>query len=444
MIGVVVSHADPASTLIGERLLAHGTWRSFTDTDHPKHAGGGTVYRQDHFELRSWESIHLELTDIAPVFSDPSVLVFVSRHAGETGPLLSTHFPGNVGSAQFGGVPNEVPAAAPRTATFLYHGLKGHAPDGYDVGLECTHHGPSSVGASCVFVEVGSSATEWNDPAGTQAVANAVMALPAHDPSCDRTVVGFGGGHYVPRFERIIAETGWCVGHIAADWAIEEIGDPAVRASVIAQLFEQSGAEFALVDGDAPDLRDAINSAGYRVISETWLRETDGVDLHLVGAVEDRLGAIDEGVRLGAHTDVDPAALCEHTLPGQLINRLQAHDREIAVETIAGTVTAYASVENGKRLRGPVLCPPDITYRDIIERCVPILEDICDDVALTHEALVLTDESFDPQKARELGVDEGPAFGTLASGSPVDVGGRTVEPDEVMTRREQRIAIERS
>ena len=39
---------------------------------------------------------------------------------------------------------------------------------------------------------------------------------------------------------------------------------------------------------------------------------------------------------------------------------------------------------------------------------------------------------FDPDRARELGVPEGPLFGRLHQGESVDVGGRTVHPDEVV------------
>jgi ribonuclease Z len=39
---------------------------------------------------------------------------------------------------------------------------------------------------------------------------------------------------------------------------------------------------------------------------------------------------------------------------------------------------------------------------------------------------------FDPARAAELGVEPGPQFGLLQSGAPVEAGGRTVQPGEVM------------
>ena len=39
---------------------------------------------------------------------------------------------------------------------------------------------------------------------------------------------------------------------------------------------------------------------------------------------------------------------------------------------------------------------------------------------------------FDPDRARDLGVEPGPQFGLLQRGSPVEAGGRVVQPGEVM------------
>ncbi len=39
---------------------------------------------------------------------------------------------------------------------------------------------------------------------------------------------------------------------------------------------------------------------------------------------------------------------------------------------------------------------------------------------------------FDPERAADLGVEPGPRFGLLQRGQPVEAGGRTVEPGEVM------------
>jgi hypothetical protein len=49
--------------------------------------------------------------------------------------------------------------------------LEEHAPEGYETGIECTHHGPSAVGVPSLFVEVGSDEPQWKDETAARAVA---------------------------------------------------------------------------------------------------------------------------------------------------------------------------------------------------------------------------------------------------------------------------------
>lgn len=90
MIGIVVSRADSASVHIGEHLLELADWDERTDGDRPDADGGGTVFSRDGFELREFDDLHIDLDDPAEAFdADLDLVVVVSRHAGETGALLT-------------------------------------------------------------------------------------------------------------------------------------------------------------------------------------------------------------------------------------------------------------------------------------------------------------------------------------------------------------------
>jgi Uncharacterized protein conserved in archaea len=177
MLGIVVSRPDDASVNIGEHLLALADWDRLTDTVHPDADGGGVVYRTDGAVLREFEETHLQLERPAEAFDGVDLLVFASKHSGGTGPLLTAHHTGNVGPADHGGDPNEVARACPNAHARVIAALDDHAPDGYEVGAECTHHGPTDVGAPSMFVEVGSSRPEWDDPDAARAVARAILDL---------------------------------------------------------------------------------------------------------------------------------------------------------------------------------------------------------------------------------------------------------------------------
>lgn len=441
MIGIVVSEADPASRRIGDALLELAEWEVASEDDRPAAEGGGTVHRSRHFELRTFDELHLELEAVAEAFDRPSVVVFVSRHAGDTGRLLSVHFPGNVGSAAYGGLPHELPPAAPETLRELFDGLREVCPSRYDVGIECTHHGPSRVGVPCLFAELGSGPPEWEDDEAARAVAQGVLSLSPADPTGDRTFVGFGGSHYAPRFGRILRETEWRVGHIAADWGLAEVADEHVRRELVSDVFEQSAATIGLIDGELPAIREAIVELGYRVVSETWLREADGVSLEVVDAAEASLGPIDAGTRLGAQRDVDVGNLQHTALPRALVDEIQGIDRAEAVSAVSENAVAYTTTENGNRLAGELLLPAATGREAVLAACVDLLTQRYPTVEWEDEAIVIEEHVFDPGAARSLGVPEGPAFGELAAGRSVEVDDRVVEPAEVFRLEERRISL---
>ena len=449
MIGLVVSRADDASVAIGEALRSLVAWDEREDSDRSDADGGGSYLRHGDFELRTFDGWHLELDGVADAFSEPPAFVaFLSRHAGETGPLLTAHFTGNFGPAEYGGEPGDLARACPNAQRAVVDAFRRHAPERYDVGVECTHHGPTDVGAPSLFVELGSSDSEWTDPEGARAVARSVLELSgvrpaaagsaaAPDPDRTRHVVGFGGGHYAPQFERIIRGTDWRVGHVAADWGLSSMGAPGSNSGLVAAAFEQSAATRGLVVGDNPDLATVIDDLGYRVVGETWLRETTGVDLGLVAALEAELVPIDDGLRLGtpaAAADApDPDGFAVAPLPDELLAEASGIDREATADAVRGRVVAFETVEGGTKPRGRAAVTDPAAVDGIVDALAGILGRKYDTVSRADDRLVATRKTFDPAAAVDAGVPEGPAFGRLSDGDPVEADGRTVTPDEVYT-----------
>ena len=450
MLAVVVSRADSASEHIADRLLDAAEWDERVDAARPDADGGGTYYRRDGLELRTFDDRHLDLERPAEAFSDPGpdVLVFASRHSGETGPLLTAHFTGNFGPADYGGDPGAFARACPAAQRRVLDELRARAPEGYDVGIECTHHGPTDVGAPSMFVELGSGEDEWADPAGARAVAAAILALGEADVAPDdpdgRQLVGLGGGHYAPRFERVLRETDWSVGHVASDWQLDAMGSPASNADVLRRAFEASAAEHAVVDGaDADDLRTAVERLGRRVVSETWVRETDGTPLWLVESLESALSRVDDGLRLGEASDAvgGEDAFDVVSLPDELVDEALGVDADAARAAVAERTVAYETTESGTRPRGraAVADPGDVDA--VVDALAAVLAEKYESVERDGDAVVVREVTFDPEKARTLGVSEGPSFGRLASGEAVEVNGRRIPPEEVRTERTRRFPV---
>jgi D-aminoacyl-tRNA deacylase len=443
MIGIVVSRADRASSHIGEHLRDLTDWTTEEDETRAESDGGGTVFRTTGFELREFDALHLEIEGIAEAFDGPDLVVFASKHAGDTGRFLTAHHTGNFGPAEFGGEANAFAEAAPNVHTRVVRALTEHAPANYDVGMECTHHGPTDVGRPSLFVELGSSEEEWNDPAGARAVAKAILDLDGTDPHRERQVVGFGGGHYVPRFERVVRETDWAVGHIGADWALDAMGAAENHEKAIERAFERSGATRAVVEGTKPGLRSVVEDLGYRVVSETWLRETTGVPLALVEHAERELETVDDGLRFGepARTDGDGVggAVLER-LPSELVAEAEGIDRERAHAAVERHALAFDTHESGTRLADRVLLARADDRDPIVEGFADLLEGKYASVERRDGELVARETAFDPAAAAKLGVPEGPKFGALADGEAVTVGGRTIPPEAVHAEHVRRFA----
>lgn len=432
MIGIVVSRADTASVHIGEQLRALESWSELSDDSRSDADGGGTVYRLEDVELREFEELHLHLDGVDSAFSDIDLLVFASRHAGETGPLLTAHPTGNFGPAEFGGHDRSLARAAPNAQATALGSLTEHAPEGYAVGMEGTHHGPTELTTPSLFVELGSAESQWNDPEGARAVARAILDLRGVEPETEKTLVGFGGGHYVPRFERVVRGTEWTVGHIGVDWALEAMGPPERNRSVIEAAFERSGAEYALV-ADAPDIERTVEELGYRAVGETWVRETDGVPLELIHYLERTVTPVDDGLRFGDRLPqpLEFDQLSRIEVPGELLAEVNGIDHQRTLEAVRSHAVAVTTSENGTKLDGTVVLPPSVDRNELMDVFVTILQQKYDTVERDGDSVRAHQVAFSPSLARDLGVPEGPAFGRLSSGQPVEIDGTVVTPSDV-------------
>ncbi|MFB6110649.1 MAG: D-aminoacyl-tRNA deacylase [Halodesulfurarchaeum sp.] len=428
VIGIVSSRADQASMTITEQLRDLVEWTEIEE--------GG--YRHGDFELRVFDQLHLELDRVAEAFDDPEYVVVASKHSGDSGPLLSAHFTGNFEAADYGGAPRSVSEPAPGALKHVLGELDANAPAGYDVSMECTHHGPTDLGAPGLFVELGSGPEQWADSSGGRAIAEAILALEGVPPWADRTFVAFGGNHYAPQPTRVLLETDAAIGHVAADWSLDELGDPAEHRDLIEALFEKSDATAALFDGAHPAVRAVVESLGYEVVSETRVRETSGVDPALVEALTDRLGSIESGLRFGDRRDPAPDV---RSLPADLLDACAAIDPEVTVEAVADHTVAYQTAENGNRVGERAAFPDDSAFDDLIDSCLDVLREEYESVERTDGAVRAERDRFDPDLAAAAGVPEGPLFGQLAAGQSVTVDGETIEPDSVHRRETRRFDV---
>jgi D-aminoacyl-tRNA deacylase len=199
-----------------------------------------------------------------------------------------------------------------------------------------------------------------------------------------------------------------------------------------------------VIEGDRPDLATVVEELGHRVVSETWVREVGDRPLALVERLEADLATVEEGLRFGAVSPPSPDAVSIREFPSALLSRAQGIDPEATREAVATNAVAFDTEQGGTRAAGDVALAADGDapgYADLVADLAAVLAARYDAVEVGDDAVVARETAFDPDLARDRGVPEGPAFGRLANGDPVEVDGETVTPDDVSRSRTDRFPV---
>lgn len=450
---IVVSTADAASVNIRDRLFELAPWERAFDGDY-------RVYRTGGFMLVEINDYHVFQDDIDERLDSmgfrPEAIIFASKHRSkENRKTLTVHFTGNIAEGKFGGKPRELATPAPHIAASLLRGLKATVSP-FAVSYEATHHGPSSLKTPSVYVEIGSTMDEWSDKEAGRIIAKAILNV-KEEPEMP-VYVGIGGNHYAPRETTLALETGAAFGHIIADHAV-----PSLTEDVLAQAFEKSGTKAAYLDRKSipKDQRERIENIigklGYEIHTESEIRnlskpllrcprlleiaqsKTPPLKLKITKSLADALPECKPG----------PCDACPMGIVGEINEQLLAMawkaDKALVQKALDGQDTAYFIEHNGTPfnvLAGADKASIDRAVRNITQACIEALKKrYVVKYDPWEELLYIIDRRFDPEKAKKLGVPEGPMYGRLAKGEAVTIQGATITPKMVFSESVKRIKL---
>lgn len=216
------------------------------------------------FYLIDNEIIYTENLDLEKI-NQYDFIIFASKHESEKKEkTLSIHAPGNFRQAELGG---ESGKACKASALFqkqifekLKKNVKEHNLENYKVTLECTHHGPL-IDKPCVFVEVGSTNTEWEDRRACFVLAKTIRDIIENfeENPYNQVSVGIGGPHYCPNFNKVQLNSNIALSHIIPQYCLP-LTEEIVKES-IAKTEEE--VDFVLLDwkglGNAEQREQLIN-----------------------------------------------------------------------------------------------------------------------------------------------------------------------------------------
>ncbi len=206
-------------------------------------------------------------------------IIFASKHRSEKGgKTLSVHVPGNWNSADFGGTSGKICRSSALFQKQMFEKLNivvhEHDLRDYNITLECTHHGPL-INKPCVFIEIGSTETEWQDRRAAFIVAKTISETISEfkENPYNEIAVGIGGPHYCPNFNRVQAESNVAISHVIPEYAMP------ITESMIKEAIANTEEEvdFVLIDwkglGQSEQRQQVLNILDRNYIA--WKKASD-------------------------------------------------------------------------------------------------------------------------------------------------------------------------
>ncbi len=229
---LVTSEKDLASHTIRDCLIEE---YGFTSTDET--FDNNPIYTNQDGTLLVLSKQDLIYTDYLDEHFNAEVFIFCSRHRAESGkPALLVHSTGNLGDeASFGGIPRRLSVSSASLVSIALKKLQYERDqrglEEFDVTMEATHHGPTAMDTPMLFIELGSDENYWKHTEGASVVASAAIAC-TQAKFEEEAFIGFGGTHYVSKFNKLVLEKDIRIGHIAPKYALDTITENTVRLMI--------------------------------------------------------------------------------------------------------------------------------------------------------------------------------------------------------------------
>ncbi|MBM3895568.1 MAG: D-tyrosyl-tRNA(Tyr) deacylase [Thaumarchaeota archaeon] len=154
--------------------------------------------------------------------------VFLSKHAAESNVLaLTAHSTGNFSDASFGGKKRQIAIPHPYIQKTYIQNLwnKKDAFSDFEITIEATHHGPTSLNKPVLFIEIGTTEKQWTDTKLCDSVAQIVVDVMNNEQKVSPVSLCFGGTHYPEKFTKELIHGEHALGTVVPKHALEFLDD---------------------------------------------------------------------------------------------------------------------------------------------------------------------------------------------------------------------------
>lgn len=234
---LVASDQDLAGMTMTNYLLSNAEFASEGKRD------AGESYRSprhNNVQLYISSDSLLTLENLDDLYPHADAFIFLSKHKSDSCiPTLTCHCTGNFGANNaYGGKPREIAISYPSLQKGYLKAISAarHKVSQYDIIIEATHHGPTSLNKPVLFVELGSSEKQWADNNAAAAICYTLLKM-LHNgiECCDKVGVALGGTHYPTKFNKLLLESKFGLAAVASKHNLE-----AVDEEMLSQMVEKS------------------------------------------------------------------------------------------------------------------------------------------------------------------------------------------------------------
>lgn len=205
--------------------------------------GAGESYRSPrhkNVQLYISSGSLLNLENLDDLYPHAGVFIFLSKHKSDSSiPTLTCHCTGNFAADNpYGGRPREIAISYPSLQKGYLKAITAawqKVPQ-YDIIIEATHHGPTSLNKPVLFVELGSSEKQWVDNNAAAVICDTLLEMLDNDiDCCDKVGIALGGTHYPTKFNKLLLESKFGLAAVASKHNLQ-----AVDEKILNQMAEKS------------------------------------------------------------------------------------------------------------------------------------------------------------------------------------------------------------
>lgn len=236
---LVTSGHDLAGTTMSRYLIRNAEFaieNKRGDTDGESYRS----LRHQNIELYIFFGNLLTLENIDNLYSRADVFIFLSKHRSHSSiPALTCHFTGNFSADNsYGGNPRQIAISYPSLQKGYLKAITAakHKVPEYEVIIEATHHGPTSLNKPVLFIELGSSEKQWADENAAAVICDTILDILQNGfERCEKVGIGLGGTHYPKKFNNLLLDSKFGLAAVASKHNLEAVDD-----AMLNQMIEKS------------------------------------------------------------------------------------------------------------------------------------------------------------------------------------------------------------